>query len=216
MSDEFSALLCGVGGQGLVLVSNVIGNACAASGVRVITGEQHGLSQRHGSISIHLRIGPEVISPLIPVGSGDAIVSLEALETLRYIEYLKDGGVVLMNSRVIHPVTDSKRMIEDQTKAAKYFSREDVESRFKQLTENVLAMDALDLAHKAGNPLTENMVLLGAMSILQSFPVPNDALRESIGKTVPQKAKDANLKAFELGAKASFERFCDSLPCRKP
>ena len=72
MNKEFSVLLCGVGGQGLVLLSNIIGTACAQDNLRVITGEQHGLSQRSGTISIHLRIGPEVRSPLIPVGSADA------------------------------------------------------------------------------------------------------------------------------------------------
>jgi indolepyruvate ferredoxin oxidoreductase beta subunit len=213
MKDEFSVLICGVGGQGLVLVSNVIGNACAASNLRVITGEQHGLSQRSGAVSIHLRIGSDVRSPLIPVGMGDAIVSLEALETLRYIEYLKEDGLVLMNSRVAFPITDTVELVKK--KNAKYFGREDVENRLKQVTANILSVDAFELARQAGNPLTENTVLLGAMSVFESFPVPPEALRESIAKTVPQKAKDANLKAFELGAKASHDRFCTLLPCRQ-
>jgi len=213
MKDEFSVLICGVGGQGLVLVSNVIGNACAASDLRVITGEQHGLSQRSGAVSIHLRIGSDVRSPLIPVGMGDAIVSLEALETLRYIEYLKDGGLVLMNSRVAFPITDTVELVKK--KSAKYFGREDVENKLRQVTANILSVDALELARQAGNPLTENTVLLGAMSVFESFPVPTEALRESIAKTVPQKAKDANLRAFELGAKASHDRFCTLLPCRR-
>lgn len=213
MTNGFSVLICGVGGQGLVLVSNVIGNACAASGVRVITGEQHGLSQRSGSVSIHLRMGPEVRSPLIPVGTGDAILSLEALETLRYVEYLKEGGVVMMNTRIMHPITDSGKVIKD--KAAKYFDRKLVEERLKTVTTNILGLDAFDLARQAGNPLTENVVLLGAISVLDSFPVPSDALRESIARTVPQKAREANLRAFDLGAKASHDRFCDILPCKK-
>ena len=213
MKDDFSVLICGVGGQGLVLVSNIIGIACAESGLRVITGEQHGLSQRSGAVSIHLRIGPEVRSPLIPVGMGDAIVSLEALETLRYIEYLKDGGIVLMNSRVAYPVTESARLAKE--KKTGYFGREAVEGRLKQVTSNILSLDAFGLAKQAGNPLTENVVLLGAMSVFESFPVPTEELRKSITKTVPQKARDANLKAFELGAKSSHERFCKLLPCRK-
>ena len=215
MTSEFSAILCGVGGQGLVLMSNIIGNACAESGLRVITGEQHGLSQRHGAISIHMRIGEEVISPLIPIGSGDAIISLEALETLRYAEYLKEGGVALMNTRVLHPVTDTKRMADERGKGSRYFDIEDVEKRFGQLTKNILSIDALGLAVQAGNALTENIVLLGAISVLEAFPVEKGPLRSSIAKMVPPKAKDANLKAFDLGANASYSRFCDSLPCRK-
>lgn len=212
MKGDFSVLICGVGGQGLVLVSNIMGIACAESGLRVITGEQHGLSQRSGAVSIHLRIGQKVQSPLIPIGMGDAIVSLEALETLRYIEYLKDGGLVLMNDRTAYPVTESARLARE--KKTGYFGRETVEERLKQVTSNILSLDALNLAKQAGNPLTENVVLLGAISVFESFPVPTGALRASIEKTVPQKAKEANLKAFELGAKASHDRFCALLPCR--
>jgi len=215
MSEEFSAILCGVGGQGLVLMSNIIGNACAESGLRVVTGEQHGLSQRQGSISIHMRIGKEVVSPLIPIGTGDAIISLESLESLRYVEYLKEGGVALMNSRVLHPVTDTKRIVDEQGKGARYFNKEDVEERLKQITGNVLSIDALGLAIQAGNALVENVVLLGAISVLQVFPVEKGPLRDSIAKMVPPKAKEANLKAFDLGAEASFGHFCGSLPCRK-
>jgi len=216
MSGRFSAILCGVGGQGLVLMSNIIGDACTSSGLRAITGEQHGLSQRQGSVSIHLRIGEEIRSPLIPFGSGDAIISLEALETLRYVEYLREGGVALMSSRVLHPVTDSKRIIGDRGKNAAYFDRDDVERRLKQITENVFAIDALGLALEAGNAQAENTVLLGAVSVLQAFPVDGNALRDSVIKMVPPKAREANLKAFELGIKASYERFCSSLPCKKP
>jgi len=215
MSGGFSAILCGVGGQGLVLMSNIIGNACAESGLRVITGEQHGLSQRQGSVSIHMRIGKEVVSPLIPIGTGDAIISLESLETLRYAEYLKEGGVALMNSRVLHPVTDTKRIVDERGKGTRYFNKEDVEERLKHVTENVLSIDALGLAMQAGNALAENVVLLGAISVLRVFPVENGPLRDSIAKMVPPKAKEANLKAFDLGARASFGHFCDSLPCRK-
>lgn len=214
MKGEFSAILCGVGGQGLVLLSNIIGNACASTGVRAITGEQHGLSQRHGSISIHLRIGPEVRSPLIPIGSGDAIVSLEALEALRYIEYLRDGGIVLMSSRVIHPVTDSKKVIEGKKNAASYYGRDTVETKFRQITDRILFIDAPDLADRAGNALVENIVLLGALSVFEGFPVGTEALRESIGEIVPAKAKEANLKAFQLGAEMSRGHFCKMIPCR--
>lgn len=215
MRGEYNAILCGVGGQGLVLLSNVIGNACASSGLRVITGEQHGLSQRHGSVSIHMRIGTDVRSPLIPVGCGDAIVSLEAMEVLRYIEYLKDGGVVLMNSRVIHPVTDSKAVVEKKGNSSSYFDRAEIESRLRKITDNILPIDAMALAERAGNALTENMVLLGALSVFEEFPVGTDALLESIGKMVPPKAKEANAAAFKLGADASFERFCGSMSCKK-
>src|SRR5512137_1684209 len=112
-SKEFSVYLSGVGGQGLVLLSNVIGSACAASGIRALTGEQHGLSQRSGSINVHMRIGEEIQSPLIPIGDADALLALEALEALRYVEYLRQGGIVLMNSRIQRPVVETKAHMKD-------------------------------------------------------------------------------------------------------
>src|SRR5512137_1597362 len=124
---EFSVYMSGVGGQGLVLLSNVIGSACATSGIRAITGEQHGLSQRSGSINVHLRMGEKVRSPLIPIGGADAILALEALEALRYVEYLKSGGVVLMNSRIQHPTIETGAHMKDKT--AKYLSVEEGKTR---------------------------------------------------------------------------------------
>jgi indolepyruvate ferredoxin oxidoreductase beta subunit len=209
---EFSLLMCGVGGQGLVMLSQIIGSACADSGLRVITGEQHGLSQRSGTISIHLRIGNGVRSPLIPAGSGDALLSLEALEALRYVEYLKEGGIAISSSRIMHPVSESGEMLGNKTKT--YFGLDEIESRLRRVTGNVMFIDALSIANDAGNPLAENVAVLGALSVLMSFPVPADGLRKAISKVVPPKAKDDNLRAFGMGAKVSHERFCKIIPCR--
>jgi indolepyruvate ferredoxin oxidoreductase beta subunit len=211
-SKEFSVYMSGVGGQGLVLLSNVMGAACAASGIRAITGEQHGLSQRSGSINVHMRIGEEVRSPLIPIGSADAILSLEALEALRYIEYLRPGGVVVMNKRIQHPTIETTAHMKD--KVAKYMSAEDVKARISQVTDKIAVIDALEIAKKAGNPLTENIVMLGALSTLEIFPVPEDALKTSIAENVPKKAVDVNLKAFELGKEAAHEMLCNIVKCK--
>ena len=212
MAGDFSMMMAAVGGQGLVLLSNVVGEAGALAGIKVVTGEQHGLSQRHGSIQVHLRIGERVRSPLIPVGSADALMSLEVLEALRYIEYLKDGGVAIINQRVLHPVTESGEMVKD--KGRKYIGLEEVVKRFETVTSHILTIDALSIAQQAGNPLTENVVVLGAMSVLEAFPVPTEPLKQAIARTVPQKAVEVNLKAFELGARAARERFCKEMACR--
>ncbi|MEM3042539.1 MAG: indolepyruvate oxidoreductase subunit beta [Thermoplasmata archaeon] len=211
---EFSLMMAGVGGQGLVLLSSIIGSAGALSNMRVVTGEQHGLSQRSGSIQVHLRIGPGVRSPLIPVGSADALLSLEALETLRYIEYLRDGGVAIINSRVMHPVTETSELVRDRKAPQKYLGLEEVVRRLETVTPHVLTLDALELANRAGNPLTENVVLLGAMCVLEAFPIPPEPLRDAIRRMVPAKAVEANLRAFEVGARAARERFCRALACR--
>jgi len=211
-ANEFSVYMSGVGGQGLVLLSNVIGSACASSGVRAITGEQHGLSQRSGSINVHMRIGGEVRSPLIPIGGADAILALEALEALRYIEYLKPGGVVMMNSRIQHPTIETNEHVKD--KVAKYMSAEDVKSRVSQVTDKVAVIDALGIAKQAGNTLTENIVMLGALSTLEALPVTEEALRKSVADNVPKKAVEVNLKAFDLGKKAAREMLCNIVKCR--
>ena len=209
----FNIYLCGVGGQGLVLLSNVIGNACARAGIRTITGEQHGLSQRSGSINIHMRIGEGVRSPLIPVGGADVLLALEALEALRSVEYLKDGGVVLMTTRVQHPVLETAAHMKD--KEAKYFSVDDVRNRLSEVTDKISAIEALEIAKSVGNPLTENMVMLGALSALQDFWVPEGALEEAIRQSVPAKSVDVNLKALKLGRKSAFNDLCNAVKCRE-
>jgi len=210
---EFSIYMAAVGGQGLVLLSNVMGAACATSGLRAITGEQHGLSQRSGSINVHMRIGEGIRSPLIPIGGADAILALEALEALRYIEYLKPGGVVFMNSRVQHPIIETTAHMKD--KVVKYMSADDVKSRISQVTDKIASLDALEIAKKAGNPLTENIVMLGAISTLEVFPIPEDALKKAVADNVPKKAVDVNLKAFDLGKQASHDTLCKITKCRE-
>lgn len=209
---EFSVYMSGVGGQGLVMLSNIVGAACAGAGLRAITGEQHGLSQRSGSINVHLRIGGRVRSPLIPIGGADALLALEALEALRYVEYLRPGGIVLMNSRVQHPVSETARHMKD--KQARYFSADDVRARLVQVTDKVSVIDALGLAGEAGSPLAENIVMLGALSTVEAFPVPTEALRASVADNVPKKAVDVNLRAFDLGKARAREHLCNLVKCR--
>ncbi|UCE80955.1 MAG: indolepyruvate oxidoreductase subunit beta [Methanobacteriota archaeon] len=210
---EFNILMCGVGGQGLVMLSKVIGDACARAGIRAITGEQHGLSQRSGSINIHLRIGEQIRSPLIPVGGADVILALEALEALRCVEYLRDDGIVIMNSRVQHPVWETESHVKDEK--AKSFSAEDVKTRLLRVTDKVAALNALDIAKSVGNPLTENIVMLGALSTLEDLWVPEGAVVEAIRINVPKKAIDVNLRALKLGKGAAHSDLCNVVKCKE-
>ena len=211
--SDFSVYMSGVGGQGLVLLSNIMGAACAATGTRALTGEQHGLSQRSGSINVHMRIGQEIRSPLIPIGGADALLALEALEALRYVEYLKPGGVVLMNSRIQRPIVETASHVRDKT--GKYMSAEVVRSRMSQVTDKIAMMDALGIATEAGNPLTENIVMLGALTTLEIFPVPEAALKQSVAEHVPPKAVEVNLKAFDKGKKVAYDLLCKIVKCRQ-
>ncbi len=199
---RYSILLAGVGGQGLMLLSQVMGDACTRSGINVVVGAQHGLAQRSGSISAHVRIG-DAHSPLIPYGSADLIIAMEAMEALRYVEYLKPGGTVVMNSRIMHPPLETAPIVKNRQEKRVYVTLERVRARLGKVAGKVIAVDAEGVAAKAGNPRTENVVLLGAASALEGFPIGVEPLKESIGRVVPKAAVDANLRAFDLGRKAA-------------
>ena len=108
-NDTYNIMFAGVGGQGLMLLSSILGKAAVDTGLKAMTGEQHGLSQRQGSIYVHFRIG-DPISPLIPYGKADMMIAMEASEALRYIEYLKKDGVVIMSNRIMPSVTETKNV----------------------------------------------------------------------------------------------------------
>jgi indolepyruvate ferredoxin oxidoreductase beta subunit len=205
--------LCGVGGQGLVLMTTVIGNACAKSGKKVVTGEMYGLSQRSGAVSVHLRIGEDAFSPLISYGGADILVALEAIEALRYIEYLKKDGVVLMNKRIMHPPIETSKIIT--AKGTKYITVENIVSKLGNWTPNIAVIDALKLARESGNVNTENTVFLGCLSALEVFPVEENYIRESISEAVPTKTIEQNLKAFDLGKENAYNSLCTLVPCKR-
>ena len=203
MSDgkTFNIMFAGVGGQGLMLLSSILGKAAVDSGLKVMTGEQHGLSQRQGSIYVHFRIG-EPISPLIPYGKADMMIAMEASEALRYIEYLKKDGVVIMSNRIMQSVTETKDVALDKEKKTKYVTVDQIVEKLKQVTKNVILLDSLDLANQAGNARTENSVLIGATVACKDFPISEEDVRKAVLALVPPKTKDANSKAFDLGRDA--------------
>jgi len=198
---NYSILLAGVGGQGLMLLSQVMGDACTRSGVKVVVGAQHGLAQRSGSISAHVRIG-DAYSPLIPYGTADVILAMDAMEALRYVEFLKQGGVVIMNGRIMHPPLETAPIVKNRQEKGMYVTLEQVKEQLGKVAGKVITIDAEKIAVEAGNPRTENIVLLGATSTLGGFPVKIDSLMVSIERVVPKSAVEANLKAFGLGRKA--------------
>jgi indolepyruvate ferredoxin oxidoreductase beta subunit len=173
------------------------------AGVRVVTGEQHGLSQRSGSVSIHLRMGESAMSPLIPVGTAEVILSLEGLEALRYIEYLREGGTVLANSLVMHPVTETDGIVRKDRKS--YTGIEDVDSRMKEVASRVIRMDARGIASSLGSPLAENMVMLGALSALEGFPLERIDLEKAAGVVSPAALAGVNIAAVGRGATLHLE-----------
>ncbi len=197
---QTNIILCGIGGEGLVLLSNIIGETCRIAGENVISGEMHGLAQRSGSVIVHMRIGDEVLSPLIPPGEADVIVSLEVMEALRYIHYLKPGGTVITNKRLVHPPGETLDLV--LRKIERYVEYEEVLEAIKSNDANVVEVNALSLAKKADEVRAQNVVLLGALSASLSGSIPMKSFLDAVEETVPKKAVESNVKAFELGADA--------------
>jgi len=198
--DIFNYIACGVGGQGVVLMCNVVGEACALSGKRAISGEMHGLSQRSGSVIIHQRIGENALSPLIPYGEADVVLALEPMEALRYLFYLKPGGLVITNTNLIHPPNETEDLV--MKRRERYISYEEVMGAIRKAGAKVKEVDALGLAHEAGNALTVNVVMVGALAASPGFPVEKENMLEAMKSTVPPKAVEVNVRAFENGFQA--------------
>lgn len=190
----------------------MLGRACLKSGLKAITGEMYGLSQRSGTVSVHMRIGDDAHSPLIPIGGADALVALEAIESLRYIEYLKKGGLALMNSRIMHPPVETAGLVKDRSR--RYFTLEEAVSRVRRWTEKVAVIDALAIAKECGNPNVENTVFLGCLSALRDLPLDPEKVKESIAEVVPKGTVEQNLKAFEAGMGKASEALCGYGVCR--
>ena len=201
MTKVFNLVINGVGGQGILLLSNIIGNACASIEKRILTQELHGLAQRNGPVITHVRIGENIFSPRVSIGQADVILSTEALESLRDIELLKPNGHVILNSRIIQPPISTLEMIKDKTK--KYIKLEEIISYLKDFTENLTVINALEFATKAGAAITENIVMLGALTGSPNFPIEKEIIEKTMEKTVPKRAIEVNKRAFQLG----FEQF---------
>jgi indolepyruvate ferredoxin oxidoreductase beta subunit len=190
-------IACGVGGQGVVMMCNIVGKASAELGRNAISGEMHGLAQRNGSVFIHQRLGPGILSPLVPDGEADVVLSLEIMEGVRHLHFLKPGGTVLSNTRLIHPPGESQFLVSK--KIEKYVTHEEVVGAYEEAGARLIQVDALGLANEAGNPLTENVVMVGALTALPEFPLGSDVVLEALKAIVPPTKVDVNIKAFESG-----------------
>lgn len=181
-------IIVGVGGQGSLLASKILGHLLLAQGYDVKVSEVHGMSQRGGSVITYVRFGDKVYSPVVDKGEADFIVSFEILETARWISYLKDGGQVVTNTQQIDPMPVI-------TGAAKY--PENLVDKLKSKNIKVDAMNCLHLARQAGSVKAVNIVLLGRLS--HYFDIQEDAWQKSLEANVPAKFLELNKKAFDLG-----------------
>ena len=182
-----SIMIVGVGGQGTLLASRLLGSVLLGQGCDVKLSEVHGMSQRGGSVVTYVRWGDKVYSPLVDLGEADYILSFEPLEAARWIGYLKKGGTLITNTRETAPMPVI-------TGAAKY--PESIIEKLSGLAD-VRALDALALAEQAGSTKAVNVVLIGVLSKL--LPFPEESWLEAIDTTVKPAFRDLNKKAFALG-----------------
>lgn len=180
-------MIVGVGGQGTLLASRILGNTAIKEGYDVKVSEVHGMSQRGGSVVTYVKYGDKVYSPIIDRGEADLILAFEMLEAMRALPYLKKGGRIIANTQHMNPMPVI-------TGAMSY--PENIEEKLGAKVD-LRAVDALALAEKAGNIKAVNVVLIGLLA--KSTDVDKQVWLDVIKETVPEKLLDVNLKAFNLG-----------------
>lgn len=191
MSATKNIMIVGVGGQGTLLASRILGTLLTERGYDVKLSEVHGMSQRGGSVVTYVKYGQEIFSPIIDRGEADIILAFERLEALRALPYLKKGGKIIVNDRAIDPMPVI-------TGAAEY--PDGILDELKKYAD-VIGLDALPVAEAAGSAKAVNVVLIGVLA--GSTDIPREAWIEAIKATVPPKFLDVNLKAFDAGYEIS-------------
>jgi len=187
----FDIMIVGIGGQGTILASNVLGEACLAEGRTVRSAETHGMAQRGGSVESHVRIDGKHGSLIVP-GTADLLISFDLLEALRYRHYLPAGGKMVVNRQLMLPTSAyaEKATPPDETAILAGLAGLDL-----------TCVDAEGLAIQAGSLLTQNIVILGAAS--HAIPLAPESLMEGVRRCVPPKTIEMNLAAFRLGRDAA-------------
>jgi indolepyruvate ferredoxin oxidoreductase beta subunit len=189
---ELNVILAGVGGQGVVLMSEILGDAGVSGGFKVRGSEVLGMAQRGGPVFSNIRMGTDVEGPMTSEGKGDILLALEPSEGLRYIQYLNKTSTVILNTSKVIPATVAMGR-------STYPEIEQVKEKLRAVAGKVITMDALALAEKAGNRQTTNVVMLGALFGSGKMPIDVEMVKGLVRERVPARAVEANLRAFDLG-----------------
>ncbi|HDS15240.1 MAG TPA: indolepyruvate oxidoreductase subunit beta [Proteobacteria bacterium] len=189
--ETTNILLAGVGGQGVLLASQIFTSVAIEADLDVKQSEVHGMSQRGGSVTSHVRFGTKVYSPTVDPGEADFLIGFERLETLRNLHCLKPGGTIIYNTMRINPSTVASGVAEYPA---------DVAERIAAFGEKTFAVDGLGLGTQAGNARSANVVMVGAVSSF--LPLPESLWERKIKELLPAKLVELNLKAFYLGREA--------------
>jgi indolepyruvate ferredoxin oxidoreductase beta subunit len=181
-------LMVGVGGQGVILASEIISEVMMRAGHDVKKSEVHGMAQRGGSVSSHVRFGTKVYSPLIKKGDADVLFSFELLESVRYLDFLRSDALLIVNKQKVLPPS--------VTLGADTYP-EQLPELLRERFSRVEIVDALDIAIQAGNARALNVAFLGALS--RHFAVDENLWKDVISSMLPARLVDVNIKAFLLG-----------------
>lgn len=181
-------MIVGVGGQGTLLASRILGAAAQSIGMDVKLSEVHGMSQRGGSVVTYVRYGEKIASPIIEAGGADIILAFEQLEAYRYLSYLKKGGTYIVNTQKTDPMPVICGTAEYPEK---------ILEKIEELGIHVISCDALQLAKEAGNLKATNVALIGLLA--KHSTIEKKHWLDALNATVPPEFLEANLKAFELG-----------------
>jgi len=193
MKNIYKIQLIGVGGQGTIKASAIVGEAAMKKGLNVVMSEVHGMAQRGGTVVTEFKIG-DADSPLIEEGAADLMIAFEPSEALRAINKVNKNSYVIVNSSPIVPFTVSLGISE-------YPEPLSVFEELKTKINHLIIIDAQKIAREAGNIISENMVLLGAATATPGFPVSKELIIQSMKENLPPKSIETNLKAFEMGFK---------------
>ncbi|MDP4180917.1 MAG: indolepyruvate oxidoreductase subunit beta [Bacillota bacterium] len=186
--DKLNIMIVGVGGQGTLLASRILGNVAMKMSFDVKVSEVHGMAQRGGSVVTYVKFAKKVYSPLIEKGEADILLAFEKLEALRWVEFLKEDGSIIINKQRIDPVP----VILGKEKYP-----EEIVEKINKVFDKTVAVDALPIARECGNIKAVNVVLLGVLARITG--IDKSIWLESIKEVVPQKIQELNIKAFEAG-----------------
>ena len=184
---NMNSLLCGVGGQGTVLASKLLAQAAIDKGISAKTAETIGMAQRGGSVVSHVRIGNEIKAPMIPEGEADIIIGFEPGEVVRNLNYLNEGGTVVVNTKPVMPTTASLGLHYDGKEMIEYLQKQNI---------NLIAVDGEKICKELGSPKALNVVLLGAATNSNELGITKEEIKKAIATKLNPKFLEMNIKAL--------------------
>jgi len=195
MTKEFNIVIAGVGGQGVILMSELLGNAAVKDGLNVRGSEVLGMAVRGGSVSSTIRLGEAVLAPLAPTGKADVLVAMEPVEALRNISCLSSSSTVILNTEKVVPFTVSST-------GSTYPELETIIENLSKASDNIVQLNAVQIAGEAGSKQSANVVMLGALFGHGKLPIKIETIKEHINTRFPERLAPVNIKAFDLGYEA--------------